>query len=157
MFARKMWRRFGNGGKILLNFRVMTEKYESKQQQIRRSAEVIYAALADFNNFTPIVADKVEEWRVEGDEGSFRVKGIGVALRMVEKIPGELIKIEAADSSPFGFTFWVQLKEAAPYDTRMRLVLHAQMNMVIKMMIGSKIQPALDGIAEQIAKTFNAI
>ena len=135
----------------------MTEKYESKQQQIRKSAEMIYAVLSDFNNFTPIVADKVEGWTVEGDNCSFRVKGIGVSLRMVEKVPSELIKIEASDSSPFGFTFWVQLKEAAPYDTRMRLVLHAEMNMMIKMMIGSKIQPALDGIAEQIAKSFNAL
>ncbi len=135
----------------------MIEKYESKQQQIRRAAETVYTALSDFNNFTPLVADKVEGWTVEGDECSFRVKGMNIGLRMVEKIPGELIKIQATEVSPLGFTFWVQLKEAAPYDTRMRLVLHAQMNMVIKMMIGSKIQPALDGIAEQIAKTFNAI
>lgn len=144
----------------------MIEKYESKQQRIHKPADMIYTILADFNNFTPLVADKVEGWTVEGDVCSFRVKGIAMTLRMVEKIPGELIKIEASDSSPFGFTFWVQLKEigrsaggeisVAP-DTRMRLVLHAEMNMMIKMMIGGKIQPALDGIAEQIATTFNSI
>jgi carbon monoxide dehydrogenase subunit G len=144
----------------------MTEKYESKQQQIRKPAEMIYAVLADFNNFTPLVQDKVEDWKVEGDSCSFRVKGIGVSLNMTEKVPGERIKIEASDSSPFGFTLWVQLKEVTPCadaadprsaDTRIRLVLHAEMNMMIKMMIGSKIQPALDGMAEQIARTFNAI
>lgn len=135
----------------------MTEKYESKQQQIRRDAGMIYGVLSDFNNFTPLVADKVEEWTVEGDTCSFKVKGIVMTLQMTEKVPNERIKIEASDSSPLGFTFWVQLKEAAPYDTRMRLVLHAEMNMVIKMMIGNKIQPALDGIAEQIARTFNTM
>jgi carbon monoxide dehydrogenase subunit G len=135
----------------------MTEKYESKQQQIRKPAEMVYAVLSDFNNFTPIVADKVEGWTVEGDSCSFRVKGVGMTLRMVEKISPSLIKIEASDSSPFGFTFWIQLKDVEPYDTRIRLVLHAEMNMMIKMMIGSKIQPALDGMAEQIAKTFNSI
>ncbi len=144
----------------------MLEKYESKQQQIRKPAGVIYAALSDFNNFTPIVADKVEEWAVDGDECSFRVKGFGVTLRMTEKVPGQLIKIEASDSSPFGFTFWVQMKEigrnadgdlpVAP-DTRIRLVLHAEMNMMIKMMVGKKIQPGLDQIAEQMAATFNAL
>ncbi len=135
----------------------MTEKYESKQQQIRRDAGMIYGVLSDFNNFTPLVADKVEGWTVEGDTCSFKVKGIAMTLQMTEKVPNERIKIEASDSSPLGFTFWVQLKEAAPYDTRMRLVLHAEMNMVIKMMIGNKIQPALDGIAEQIARTFNTM
>jgi carbon monoxide dehydrogenase subunit G len=135
----------------------MIEKYESKQQQIHRAAETIYAALSDFNNFTPLVEGKVEGWTVEGDECSFRVKGMQVGLRMVEKIPGQLIKVEATDASPMGFTFWVQLKEAAPYDTRMRLVLHAEMNMVMKMMIGGKLQGGLDQMAEQIAKTFNAM
>jgi carbon monoxide dehydrogenase subunit G len=135
----------------------MTEKYESKQHQIRKPAEMIYGVLADFNNFTPIVADKVEGWTVEGDSCSFKVKGIGMTLRMVEKVSPELIKIEASDASPFGFTFWIQLKEAAPYDTRIRLVLHAEMNMMITMMVGSKLQPAIDSMAEQIATTFNAI
>ncbi len=149
----------------------MIEKYESKQAQIRKPALLIYSALADFNNFTPLVGDKVEDWRVEGDTCSFRVKGIAVSLRMAEKVPGELIKIEASDSSPFGFTLWLQLKEvsaaaaenaaattqSATPDTRIRLVLHAEMNMVIKMMIGNKIQPALDGIVDKIASTFNAI
>jgi carbon monoxide dehydrogenase subunit G len=135
----------------------MLEKYESKQQQIRRTAETVWAALSDFDNFTPMVADKVEGWKVEGDSCSFTVKGMPVSLRMVEKVPGELIKIEASDSSPFGFTFWMQLKEHAPYDTRMRLVLHAEMNMMIKMMIGGKLQGGLDQMAEQIAAAFNAV
>jgi carbon monoxide dehydrogenase subunit G len=135
----------------------MLEKYESKQQQIHRSADQVYVVLSDFNNFTPLVADRVEGWCVEGDTCTFKVKGMQVGLRMVEKIPGELIKIEASDSSPLGFTFWVQLKEVAPYDTRLRLVLHAEMNMMIKMMIGGKLQGGLEQIAEQIAKTFNAM
>jgi carbon monoxide dehydrogenase subunit G len=135
----------------------MLEKYESKQQRIRRSAETIYGALADFENFTPLVADKVEGWTVEGDTCSFKVKGMTMGLRMVERIPGELIKIQATEASPVGFTLWVQLKEAAPYDTRMRLVLHAEMNMMIKMMIGSKLQGGVDSLAEQIARSFNAV
>ncbi len=135
----------------------MLEKYESKQQQIHRDAGTVWAALSDFNNFTPLVADRVEGWAVDGDTCSFKVKGITMGMRMVEKIPGKLIKIEATEVSPVGFTFWMQLKEAAPYDTRMRLVLHAEMNMMIKMMIGSKLRDGIDQMAEQIAKTFNAI
>jgi carbon monoxide dehydrogenase subunit G len=54
-----------------------------------------------------------------------------------------------------GFTFWVQLKEAAPYDTRMRLVLHAELNMMLKMMLGSKLQSGIDQMAETIAAAFN--
>jgi len=144
----------------------MLEKYESRQQQIHRDAMTVWTALSDFDNFTPLVADRVEGWRVEGDECSFTVKGFAMGLRMTEKIPGELIKLEATDASPVGFTLWVQLKEAsrnadgglsnAP-DTRMRLVLHAEMNMMIKMMIGSKLRDGIDQLAEQIARGFNAV
>ncbi len=151
-----IWTRCADGARTPLIFKTMSvEKYESKQVQIRRDAHSIWTAMSDFNNFTPVVADKVEGWRVDGDECSFTVKGMPVSLRMVEKVPGELVKVEASDSSPFGFTLWVQLKEAAPYDTRMRLVLHARMNMMIKMMVGSKIQGALDGIAEQVARAMS--
>ena len=118
---------------------------------------MIYAVMSDFNNFTPIISEKVEDWTVDGDTCSFKVKGFAMTLHMTEKVPNELIKIEASDGSPFGFTFWVQMKEVEPYDTRIRLVLHAEMNMMIKMMVGKKIQPGLDQMAEQMAATFNAI
>ncbi len=132
------------------------EKYQSKQIKINKPDYAIYNVISDFDNFTPLVADRVEGWTVDGDTCSFRVKGMPVGLRMVEKVPGQLIKIEATDASPVGFTFWVQMKEAAPCDTRLRLVLHAEMNMAIKMIIGSKLQGGIDSLAEQIAKSFNA-
>jgi hypothetical protein len=63
-----------------------------------------------------------------------------------------MIKYMGIGKLPFEFLFWVQLKQIAPYDTRMRLVLHAIM---IKMMLKGKIQSALDSFAEQIASAFN--
>ena len=131
------------------------EKYESKQQQIRRSAEQIYTALASFNNFTPMIQDKVEEWSAEDDRCSFKLKGMTVGLRMVEREPYKLIKIQGDEVSPIDFTFWLQLKEVAPYDTRMRIVVHAELNMMMRMMIGKKLQGAVDQMAEAIAAALN--
>ena len=133
------------------------EKYESKQQQIRRSADQIYSALASFSNFTPMLADKVEEWQATDDECSFKVKGMKMALRIVDREVNKTIKIQGAESNPMDFTFWLQLKEVAPYDTRMRLVLHADMNFAIKMMVGKKIQPALDQMIDALADNFNRV
>ena len=131
------------------------EKYESKQQQIRRSAEQIYSALSSFSNFTPMLADKVEEWQATDDECSFKVKGMKMALRIVDREPNKTIKIQGADSNPMDFTFWLQLKEVAPYDTRMRIVVHAELNMMMRMMIGKKLQGAVDQMAEAIASAMN--
>ena len=131
------------------------EKYESKQQQIRRSADQIYTALSSFSNFTPMLADKVEEWSADEDTCSFILKGMTARLRIVDREPGKTIKIQGDDGSPVDFSFWLQLKEVAPYDTRMRIVVHAELNMMMKMLIGKKLQGAVDQMAEAIAAAMN--
>lgn len=132
------------------------EKYESKQVQIARPAEMIYKTLSDFSNFTPILQDKVEDWCATSDTCSFKVKGFTVKLRIVEREENRVVKVSGEDGSPFDFTFWLQLKEMDANDTRMRLVLHIELNMMMKMMIGGKVKDALDQIADQIAGSFNS-
>ena len=47
------------------------EKYESKQQQILLPAEVVFAMISRFDNMTPALADKVEEWQADENHCSF--------------------------------------------------------------------------------------
>ena len=125
------------------------QEYTSRQQQIRRSAQQIYDVVSRFDNLTPALADRVEEWQADEDTCSFKAKGFTVKLRIAEKEAPKTIKIVGGDGGvPMDFAFWLQLKEVAPYDTRMRLVLHIDLNMMMRMMIGSKIQGAIDQIAE---------
>lgn len=131
------------------------EKYESKQVRINRPAEEIYNVVSDFNNFTPIVQDKVEGWSATADTCSFKAQGFTLSLRMVEKEPFRMVKVTGDEGSPMPFTFWVQLKEMASDDTRMRLVLHAEIPMMLRMMIGGKLRGAMDSMAEKIAESFN--
>ncbi len=133
------------------------EKYESRQQQIFKPAATVYSIVSDFSNFTPILHDKVDDWQADADTCSFKAKGFPVRLRIVDRIENELVKIEGEDGSPVDFTFWMQLKEVSERDTRMRIVLHARLNMMMKMMIGGKLQQAVDQIAEQIALAFNSM
>lgn len=128
------------------------QEYISKQQQILRPAEQIYAVISRFDNLTPALADKVEEWQATEDRCSFKAKGFTVKLRMEECIPAKQVKIVGDDGGvPIDFAFWIQLQEVAANDTRMRLVLHVELNMMMKMMIGGKLQDAIDKIAEGIA------
>ena len=133
------------------------QEYTSRQQQIRRPAQQIYTVVSRFDNLTPAVADKVEEWQATEDTCSFKAKGFTVKLRMAEKEEPKLIKIVGDDGGvPMDFAFWLQLKEVAPDDTRMRLVLHIELNMMMRMMVGSKLQEAVDKISEAVAQSFNA-
>ena len=133
------------------------EKYESKQHRIQRSAEQVYAVLSDFRNFTPLLQGHVDQWEATENQCSFKVQGITMRLVIVDKQPGDYIKFSGDDGSPFDFTFWVQMKEVAPYDTRFRLVLHANLNMMMKMMLGSKLRDGIETMAKHMADAFNGI
>ena len=133
------------------------QEYISKQQQVLRPAEQIYAVISRFDNLTPALADKVEEWQATEDSCSFKAKGFTVKLRMEEREPGKYFKVVGDDGGvPMDFAFWIQLQEVSAADTRLRLVLRIDLNMMMKMMIGNKLQGALDQIAEGIARAMNA-
>ncbi len=53
------------------------------------------------------------------------------------------------------FSFWIQLHEVSEQDTRIRLVLHAELNMMMRMMLGGKLQKGLDTAVEGLAAAFN--
>jgi len=131
------------------------EKYESKHVRIRRPAETVYNVLSRFDHLTPILSQHVEGWEADENSCSFKAKGFPGKLRIVEKEPFKLVKGTGEDVSPMDFTFWLQLVGVAPDDTRMRLVLHVKLNMMMKMMVGGKLASAMDQIADRIAEAFN--
>lgn len=133
----------------------MTE-YVSKQVAINKPDTLIYQALSSFDNFTPILKDKVDGWQATADTCSFSMKGLTLKLKMMDKEPSKVIKI-TGDNMPFEFYFWIQLHQVSEVDTRMRLTIHAKLNAMLKMMVGKKLQTAVNDMAEQIANSFNSI
>ena len=134
------------------------EKYQSKQQQVLKNVNRIYPFITRFDMLTPALQDKVEEWQATEDTCSFKVKGFTVALRIDERVENKHIRITADEEKggvPIDFSFWIQLHEVSESDTRMRLVLHADLNMMMRMMIGGKLQEGLDKAVEGLAMAFN--
>jgi hypothetical protein len=60
-------------------------------------AEQIYAVISRFDNLTPAVADRVEEWQATEETCSFKAKGFTVKLRMEERIEPRHVKIVGDD------------------------------------------------------------
>ncbi len=135
------------------------EKYESKQQQILKPAAFVFPLISRFDMLTPALRDRVEEWQADEDTCSFKVKGFTVRLRIAERVENKHVKITGDDGNgvPVDFAFWIQLQEAGVGDTRIRMVLHAELNMMMRMMIGGKIQGGLDKAVEGLAVAFNGM
>ncbi len=79
-----------------------------------------------------------------------------MALRIAEKVENKHVKIVADEGGvPIDFAFWIQLHQVDERDTRVRMVLHAELNMMMKMMVGGKIQSGLDQAVEGLATALN--
>jgi len=132
----------------------MESKFESRIGKVRQSAEVIYNWLSDFRNFSGLIpADKIKNWQATADECHFTVDMVGdTGLKIVEKEEAKLIKITTIGDNPYNFFFWIQLKEVAPYDTRIKLTLKLDLNPMLRMMAAKPIQNFLDSLIDQMEK-----
>ncbi|MFC2096309.1 SRPBCC domain-containing protein [Bacteroidota bacterium] len=134
-------------------------KYTSKIGKVNKSDELIYTFLTDFNNLKAVIpADKVKDFEATEDTCKFNIDGIGQAgLKIIEKEPYKLIKITSDGKSPFSFFFWIQLKplEESEDATAIRLTIDANLNPMMKMMVGKHLQKGINAMVDQLVVFFN--
>lgn len=141
-------------------------KYVSDIQVISQNTEIIYNYLSDFENISryltddilSTVSEKVPQFRIDNfvsdrDSCSFNIGGLGTAgISIVDREPFRTIKMKGNGSMPADLTFWIQLLPVDPYKTKMRLTLHAELGMMIRMMVGNKLEEGINKLAETLAK-----
>jgi hypothetical protein len=77
-----------------------------------------------------------------------------VVLRIVDYETPKMLKF-GADNFPIQFNFWIQLVGVADYDTRMKLTLKADIPVMLKPMIGNKLDEGIERMADMIAMIVN--
>lgn len=155
-------------------------KYESNIKLIPAPVEAVYAVLSNMENFRPIfenaannpmVAEKMKEAgqdpaqleklkdvELTPDSISIPAPMVGqIKLNIIEREENKTIKF-ATDQSPIDANLWIQVlptnEIANPYGgqgCKMRLTIKADLNMMMKMMIGSKLEKGLDKFADMLA------
>ena len=133
------------------------DKYESKISSAPCSAEQIYRVLSDMKNIEKvrdlIPQDKIQEMETDTDFVRMKVDGLGqkITIAIVDRIENDTIKF-GAEGIPMDANFWIQLKELAPNDTRIKLTVKADIPMMFKFMIEKKLQQGLDQAADMLAQ-----
>lgn len=134
-------------------------KYTSKIGKIDKHNQLIYEFLADFRNLENVIPkDKISDFEAIEDSCKFKIDGMGQAgLKTIEKEPYSLIKISSDGKSPFGFNFWIQLKpiEQEQNATAVKLTIDAQLNPMMKMMVGKHLQKGIDSLVDHMVTFFN--
>jgi hypothetical protein len=129
-------------------------KIESRIGIIKESEERIFSFLSDFNNFRNLVPEnQVKNWESTADNCSFTVEGIGsVSLRIIEKEPNKLIKIVSESKKPVPFIVWLQIKEVAEKDSRIKITADVDVNPLMGSMIKGPLKSFVDSLVEQSEK-----
>lgn len=137
--------------------------YESSQKQLFRSQEEVYGLLSDLRHLESYLAAvpeehraKLDDLRLEEDAVSFSVSPIGrVVLKVVDREIPKMLKF-GAENFPIEFNFWIQLVGVSEGDTRMKLTLKTDIPMMLRPMIGNKLDEGIERVADAIAMAVNA-
>lgn len=141
------------------------EKYTSHVKEINHNEQVIYNYLSNFENLSGYlnsgliekITEKVPQIKItdfssDRDSCKFNITGLGLAeIRIVNREPFKTIKVESSGGLPISLTFWIQLMAVDNFTTKMRLTLHAEMSLMIKMLAGGKLGEGIDRLADTLA------
>lgn len=140
-------------------------KYVSDVKIIRNNQEIIYNYLSNFENLSKYINEglleklteqipqiKISNFESDADSCRFQISGMGLAeIRIIDREPVKTIKISSSGSLPIEITFWIQLLAVDAYETKLRLVLDADMGMMIKMMVNKKLEEGINRMADMLA------
>ena len=130
-------------------------KIESKTGKAAYPASKIYDFVTDFRNFDNFIpADKVYDWQADTDHCSFRIDMLGkVRLTIDNTEEGKLVKIISDPKvSQYNFNLWIQFKEVAENDTRIKITIEPLINQVLKAMVKSPLKEFVDSLINEIEK-----
>lgn len=132
-------------------------KYESKIGQIVANDAAVYAVLSNLENINrfrdAIPQDKIQELEISSDRIRFKVEGLGqkIAIVILDKEEYKTIKF-GAENLPIPINVWIQLKQIAEMDTRIRITVKTDMPAMFKMMFDKKIQQGLDQAIDMLCQ-----
>ena len=123
--------------------------YKSKRAVVSKAPYELYMAFVDMRNFMQFLPeDKKEGVTADYDTIHAQVQGFNIGVKVVERVPYSRIEY-VDDGAPFQFRLKLHFDPATdPYKTDFQISLDADLNLMMKMLLGSKIQGALDKVVD---------
>jgi len=129
----------------------MSASYTSKHGIVSRPQYELYMMFTDMKRLAEMVPPSYKDnVQADFDRVEATVKGFTIAVKVTERHPYDYIIIDD-DGAPFHFRVTLHFDtfaEAAKTD--FSIALDADLNMMMKMMIGGKIQEALDKMVDAL-------
>lgn len=123
--------------------------YESKHGQLSRSPEELYMGFTDMRNIAAFVpAQYKDSVTADYDTVSVSARGFNISIRISDRQPYSLIRFADVEA-PFHFYITLHFDHSSvPGKTDFSIEADADLNLMMKAMLGGKISEALDKIID---------
>lgn len=127
----------------------MATQYSSKHGIVSRPPYELYLSFSDMRNFLQMLPeDKKQGVTADFDSIDATVQGFHIGVRVKSRVPYSLIEVEDSDA-PFHFCVSLHFDATGdPGKTDFHIEVAAEMNLMLKMVLGSKVQGALDKVVD---------
>ena len=129
----------------------MAVEIKSKRAVVSKAPYELYMAFTDMRNFLHYIPeDKKADVQADYDSIKAVVQGFSIGVRITGRTPYSKIEF-ADDGAPFSFNMTMHFDAASdPYKTDFQIVLNADLNFMMKTLLGSKLQQALDKVVDSL-------
>ena len=127
----------------------MSAQYSSKHGIVARPQAELYMAFTDMRAFLAMLPeDKKEGVTADFDTITANVQGFTIGVKVTRREPYNYIELQD-NGAPFHFMVSLHFDEAEdPGKTDFHIDLLADLNVMMKMMIGKRLQEALDKVVD---------
>lgn len=130
--------------------------YESRHGLVSKSQAELYMTFVDLSNFTRMLPEQYKDAiKADYDTLTASAQGFTIAVAVDERRPYDRIRI-ISTNSPVEFAVVAHFDASAtPYKTDFWIELDANLNLVMKAMLGGKIREALDKVVQGLEDVSN--
>lgn len=129
----------------------MAVEINSKRATVSKAPYQLYMAFVDMRNFVQFLPeDKKADVTADYDSIHAMVQGFNIGVKVAERVPYSRIEF-ADDGAPFQFRLSMHFDSSSdPYKTEFQIKLSADLNFMMKTLLGSKLQSALDKVVDSL-------
>ena len=130
-------------------------KFESSVKQIPYPQQAVYDNISDLRNLEKVrdrvPEDKVSDFTFDEDTVGLNVQPVGeLKLRICDREEPKCLKFETVQS-PVPFNVWIQVLPVDEQNSKMKVMVKAELNPFIKSMVEKPLQEAVEKIADALA------
>ena len=121
----------------------------SKRAVVSKAPYELYMLFVDMSNFVQMLPeDKKEGIEADFDSLHATVQGFSIGVKVLDRVPYSKVVYED-DGAPFKFNLTLHFDPASdPYKTDFHICLDADLNFMMKTLLGSKLKEGLDKIVD---------